>query len=168
MTLRSLKRRFAMFCVNRLFSGTRFFPAKASLLRFAGHRVGANARIVGPIFCTGTLWIGEDAWVGRGLTVHGNGTVTIGSRCDIGPDVTFLTGSHAIGPASRRAGAGRTCDIRVGDGTWIGARATILGDTAIGEGSVIAACACVTRDTPKNCLLGGVPAAVIRELPHEN
>ena len=32
----------------------------------------------------------------------------------------------------------------------------------------VAACACVTRDTPKNCLLGGVPAAVIRELPHEN
>lgn len=41
-------------------------------------------------FCTGTLCIGANCWIGRNLTVHGNGSVIIGDNCDIAPDVTFL------------------------------------------------------------------------------
>ena len=164
MILRSVKRRVAMFCVNRLFAGTKYFDIKRKLLRSAGYEIGEGAKIVGPVFCTGSLKIGCHTWVGRNLTVHGNGCVEIGDRCDIAPDVTFLTGGHAIGGAERRAGAGETYEICVGDGCWIGARATVGRNVRIGDGTVVGACACVMADVAENTLVGGVPARPIRKL----
>lgn len=163
MKMRSVWRRAAVFAVNHVFVGTRFFGIKRRLLRSAGYRIGEGTKVVGPIDCTGKLEIGSECWIGKNLSVHGNGTVHIGDRCDIAPDVTFLTGGHQIGDAQRRAGIGETYDISVGNGTWIGARSTILGDRSIGESVVIAACACVVSDVPANVLVGGVPAKQIKE-----
>lgn len=164
MKLLSLKRHLAMFCVNHVFAGTRFFGIKRKLLRAAGYEIGSGAKIVGPLVCTGVLKIGTDCWIGRDLTVHGNGTVEIGDNCDLAPGVMFLTGGHAIGGPERRAGSGETYIIRVGSGSWIGARATVVRDVRIGEGCVIAACACVVSNIGDHTLAGGVPARVIREL----
>lgn len=168
MKLKTLKRRAVLRLVNGILAGTHFFAAKRRLLRSIGYEIGAGTRIVGPLFCTGTLKIGADCWVGRGLTVHGNGLVCIGDRCDLAPDVTFLTGGHRIGGPERRAGQGETYRITVGDGVWIGARSTVLRSVTLGSGCVIGACACVVRDIPPHTLAGGVPAAVIRELAHED
>lgn len=96
--------------------------------------------------------------------MNGNGIVTIGDRCDVGPEVTFMTGGHLIGTADRRAGKGQTYTQSVGDGCWIGGRCTIINETGISSGSVIAACACVTKDIPANVLAGGVPAKIIKNL----
>lgn len=164
MKIRSVWRRAAVFAVNHILAGTRFFGAKRRLLRSAGYKIGDGTKIVGPIDCTGKFEIGNDCWIGKNLTVHGNGTVRIGNCCDIAPDVTFLTGGHKIGDAQRRAGIGETYVISVGNGAWVGARSTILGNRAIGDGTVIAACTCVVSDVPANVLVGGVPAKQIKEL----
>lgn len=164
MKWKTLKRYTSMFLVNRILVGTRFFSAKRSLLRSAGNQIGENTKVVGPLYNTGKLCIGNNCWIGKNLTVHGNGTVRIGDNCDIAPDVTFLTGGHRVGSAEHRAGLGETYHIAVGNGAWIGARATVTMNTAIGDGAVIAACACVIRDVPDNTLVGGVPARMIKEL----
>ena len=78
--------------------------------------------------------------------------------------MAFLTGGHEIGGAERRAGSGLTYSITVGSGTWIGARATIFGNTNIGSGCVIAACACVNKSVVDNTLVGGTPARKIRDV----
>ena len=106
-----------------------------------GFEIGEGTKIVGPIYCTGKLTVGKQCWLGTGLTVHGNGNVVIGDCCDIAPEAAFLTGGHAIGNNERRAGEGETYRITVGDGVWIGARATLMKDITIGDGAVIAACA---------------------------
>ena len=168
MKLKTIKRLAVMHLVNGILAGTHFFPAKRRLLRSIGYKIGERTRVVGPLFCTGTLSIGADCWIGRGLTVHGNGWVRIGDNCDIAPDVTFLTGGHRIGGPERRAGKGEAYRITVGDGSWIGARSTIVRSVDLGSGCVIGACACVTRDIPAHTLAGGVPAAVLRELADEN
>lgn len=155
-----------MWLLNRL-SGTKFFGIKRKLLISAGHEVGENTKIVGPIFCTGTLHIGTDCWIGRCLSVEGNGHVHIGDCCDIAPQVTFFTGGHKIGNADRRAGSGETYTIRIGNGTWIGGRASLVREVSVGSGCVVAACACVCADVPDNTLAGGVPAKRIRDLCHE-
>lgn len=164
MKLRSVKRRLAMFLVNRVFAGTRWFGIKRKLLRAAGFEIGEGAKIVGPLLCTGTLSIGAQTWIGRNLTVHGNGRVEIGERCDVAPDVVFLTGGHEIGDGNRRAGAGQTYRICVGNGCWIGARSTIGKNVTLGDASVVAACACVMKDVAANTMVGGVPAKMIRNL----
>lgn len=153
-----------MFCVNHIFAGTRAFGIKRKLLRAAGFEIGEGTKVVGPVVCTGSLKVGRNTWLGRDLTVHGNGSVEIGDNCDIAPAVMFLTGGHAIGGPERRAGKGENYTIRVGNGCWIGARATVGRSVCVGEGSVIAACACVMSDVPENAVAGGVPAKIIREL----
>ena len=134
------------------------------MLNSIGFDIGEGTKVVGPIDCTGTLKVGKNCWIGKNLSIHGNGSVVIGDNCDIAPDVTFLTGGHAIGSAERRAGQGETYRITVGNGTWIGARTTILGKTAVGNSCVVAACACVHKDVLSHSLVGGVPAKEIRKL----
>ncbi len=53
--------------------------------------------------------------------------------------------------------------IQIGSHVWIGCRAMILKGVTIGDGAVVAAGAVVTRDVPKNCLVAGVPARIVRE-----
>lgn len=52
--------------------------------------------------------------------------------------------------------------IVIGDGTWIGINATILGGTEIGKNSVVAAGAVVKGKFPDYCVIGGVPARIIK------
>lgn len=154
----------AFLFVNHLCVGTKYFGLKRKLLRLAGYEIGDGTRVVGPVYCTGQMKVGKDCWIGKNFMINGNGTVAIGDNCDIAPEVAFQTGGHEIGTKERRAGEGVIFDISVGNGCWIGARSTVLGGVHVGDGCVIAACACVCKDVGNNCLVGGVPAKVIREL----
>lgn len=134
MKFKGIKRRIAFFIVNRLLKGTnkRLFETKRRLLNWCGIKVDVGSKIVGPIYITGNLEIGKNTWIGKNFTINGNGCVYIGSNCDIAPDVMFVTGGHEIGNSTRRAGIGFNKDIKVGSGTLIGARVTILGGINIG------------------------------------
>lgn len=164
-------RKVMLYRVNVLLAGAKadsFEKKRVLLNRLDGFQIGEGTKVVGPIECTGQLKIGKNCWIGKNLRVNENGSVTIGDNCDLGPEVTFQTGGHEIGNASRRAGKGLVFHQSVGNGTWIGGRSTILNHTAIGEGCVIAGCSCVTRDVPSNTLAGGVPARKIRDLSYEH
>ena len=54
--------------------------------------------------------------------------------------------------------------IMIKDRAWIGAHATILTGVTIGKNAVVAAGAVVTKDVPDNCMVGGVPAKIIKEI----
>ena len=162
-------RAFVVAFINAFFCGTHFFSLKRFLLKTAGMSIGTSTKIVGPLKIGKVvhLDIGDGCWIGADFTVHGNGTVHIGDNCDFGPEVSILTGSHEIGTAERRAGEGIAFTVTVGNGCWIGARATIMGDTTIGGASVVAACALVNKDVEQSCVVGGVPAKLIKELKDE-
>lgn len=164
--IRGIKRHVVMFLVNKVYAGTsiKYFEKKRRLLNSVGYKIGDGTRVVGPIECTGQLTIGSNCWIGKNLKVNGDGSVIIGDNCDIAPEVTFQTGGHEIGGACRRAGDGIICSQRVGNGVWIAGRATIIGNTTIGDSSVVSGCACVVHDVESNVLVGGVPAKVIRRL----
>lgn len=165
--LRGLQRKYVLYRVNKCLAGTEIknFEKKRKLLnQLKEFDIGEGTKIVGPVEADGRLTIGKNCWVGKDLRINGNGSVVIGDSCDIGPEVTFQTGGHRIGNAIRRAGQGTCYHQRVGNGVWIGGKATILNGVSIGDGSVIAGCACVTNDIPCNILVGGVPAKKIRDL----
>ena len=53
--------------------------------------------------------------------------------------------------------------ITIGEKVWIGARVTILKNTVLNDGVVVAAGSVVAGTFPAKALIGGVPARVIRE-----
>lgn len=167
--LLGLKRRLIWMAVNHIYQGTNHmhWEKKVKLLRMLGHEIGEGTKIVGPITIYGHLKVGKNCWIGTNFTVHGLGTVVIGDCCDIGPEVRFLTGSHEIGTANRRAGRGLNYTIRIEDGCWIGAGSTFVGDITVHESTVIGACSLVNKDIPCNVVAAGVPAKVIRQLTDE-
>jgi len=138
------------------------------LLRVGGGGYRKEATICGKggLYGRGLWQVGLSSWIGPGCVfyTHQDAAICIGEHCDIAPQVMFVTGSHEIGPSERRAGYGIANPISIGDGVWIGARATITGGVSIGAGSIVAAGAVVTSDVAPNTLVGGVPARLIRVL----
>lgn len=150
---------------------TRFFALRSWLVARRGGLVAAGARLAGGsrIVGRGRLTIGADSWVGPYCLffAHPDAPIEIGARCDIAPEVCFVTGTHAPGTPFRRAGEDAARPIRVGNGCWLGARVTVLAGVTIGDGAVVAAGAVVVSDVEPNTLVGGVPARLIRRLDED-
>jgi maltose O-acetyltransferase len=152
--------------VSALLPQTRGFGVRRALFRAAGVTVADGAKIVGltriyyPNAHIGESWIGA----GTHISCTPAARVTIGDRCDIAPGVLFVTGSHELGDSTRRAGKGFSKPINVGSGTWVGARATFLGGSSVGEGCVVAAGALVRDEFPANVMIAGIPARIVRHL----
>ena len=54
--------------------------------------------------------------------------------------------------------------IWIEDGAWIGDNATILKGVRVGQGSVVATHAVVTKDVPSYTVVAGNPARVVKKL----
>lgn len=134
---------------------------------------------------------GKQVHVGRGSSFSGIGNVHVGNRVTLGadtrfictrakvilhnnimfgPHVTIITGGHRtdilgrymidITDKEKRPEDDR--DIVIESDVWVGANSTILRGVTVGEGSVIAAGAVVTKDVPPYSIVGGVPARVLK------
>jgi acetyltransferase-like isoleucine patch superfamily enzyme len=139
-------------------------PLRWRLLRAVGFDVARSSISPGCFFGSTRVSIGRETFVNYRCFFDALDRVTIGERCDIAMEVIFTTSSHEVGGAERRGGASVKAPITIGDGVWIGARATILPGVTVGDGSIVAAGAVVTRDCAPNGLYAGVPARRIREL----
>jgi acetyltransferase-like isoleucine patch superfamily enzyme len=154
--------------LSSIIPSTRGFSLKRLLLRQSSAVIGKNTRLVSSarFFMTGKLEIGEETWVGHEvLVVGGDAEIKIGSHCDIAPRVLIASGTHQIDPVGLRvAGEGFSLPIKIGNGCWIGAGAVILGGTVLGENTIVAAGSVVKGSFPDRCIIGGVPAKIIKTL----
>ena len=57
--------------------------------------------------------------------------------------------------------------VHIGDNVWLGDHAIVLKGVTIGENSVVAARAVVSRDVPANVVVAGNPAKVVKKLDPE-
>jgi maltose O-acetyltransferase len=144
--------------------------ARAYGLRLAGFNIGHGTVIWGMPTITGSgnlylrLTMGEQCWINVNCFFNLGAAITLGNRVGLGHQVMLLTETHELGCAERRTGPVIAQPITIGDGVWVGARATILPGVTIGQGAVVAAGALVTKDVPANALVAGVPAKTIKEL----
>lgn len=95
--------------------------------------------------------------------------IIINGNCAIAEHLTIHAGNHAhvigkfvtyITEANKPKGYDE--DVIIEKDVWIGSNVTILAGVHIGRGSTIAAGAVVNKDVPPYCIVGGVPAKVIK------
>ncbi|WP_354321029.1 DapH/DapD/GlmU-related protein [Pseudacidovorax sp. 1753] len=148
---------------------TRLFKVKRVILRTIGFEIAEGAKLTGRIrfYGRGEISFGENCWIGIGCTFYtavGAGVV-IEKNCDIAPEVVFHTGTHLLGPSERRAGKGSSSQIVVGEGCWLGCRATVLSGVVIAPGCIVAAGACVNKTVvERDVLVAGTPAKIKRKI----
>lgn len=119
-------------------------------------RYGAYIEVVNG----GKLSIGQGA-ANVGLTIMCAKEVTIGNGVRIGRNVSIRdwNGPHVIINDHYRNHA----PVHIEDHVWLCTGCTIMPGVTVGEGSVVAANATVTKDVPPHSLVGGSPAKVLKE-----
>jgi maltose O-acetyltransferase len=90
--------------------------------------------------------------------------VVIGDRCLFGPKVQIHTATHPVNWKVRGSLLEYGSAITIGSDVWVGGGAIICPGVSIGDRSIIAAGAVVTKDVPADVLVGGNPARVIKQL----
>ena len=127
-------------------------------LRVSGHAtVFEGATIV--IFENGLLEIGNSVNI-RKCTIQCACFIKIGNYCRVANDVLIQdTNFHQTSLLDKKEETGK---IVLEDYVWICPRATILKGVTIGEGSIVAAGAVVTKDVPANSLVAGIPARIVK------
>ena len=112
----------------------------------------------------GDVIIGDHTRVGLHNTIIG--PVTIGSHVNLAQGITVTALNHNFADKNLRIDEQgvSTNPVNIGDDIWIGANAVILPGVTIGNHSVVAAGAVVTKDVPPHSLVAGVPAKIIKEI----
>lgn len=141
---------------------------RPGLLKLMGMKIGGKCTIARAVYYGNirNISLGSHTFINGGGMFHAGGKINIGQRVTIGFRVSMVTSTHEIGPPENRCGKLIRKDIIIEDGVWIASNVFIGPGVTIGAGSVVAAGAVVIHDMPSNCLIGGVPAKVIKELDH--
>ena len=155
------------------------YEKRAAILGEILGEMGEGTRIQGPI----AFHYGKHTKIGRNffgnfnLTIQDDGEVTIGDRCNFGPNVTIVTPIHPMVPEERNALLGpdgkpkRLCyakPVHIGSDVWLGATVVVCPGVTIADGCDIGAGAVVTRDIPPRTFAAGNPCRVIREITEQD
>lgn len=90
--------------------------------------------------------------------------ITIGDNCMFGPNVQLYAATHPLHPVKRNSGLEYGKPITIGDNVWLGGGVVITPGVTLGDNVVVAAGAVVTKSFPDNCVIGGNPAKIIKEI----
>ena len=147
------------------------FPSAMKWLckkKFGAFSEGADFRAGSYAFYTENITLGERVVIRSGSVLGADPVAKIIIEDDvlIGMNTHIYANDHSFeNPDVPISEQGYTVDdVRICKGSWISANVTILAGVTIGENSVVAAGAVVTKDVPPRCVVGGVPAKVIKEI----
>ncbi|MGI3781671.1 MAG: methyltransferase domain-containing protein [Janthinobacterium lividum] len=115
------------------------------------------------------LHVASTAVVNDALFNLSSGEITVGEWAFFGHGVSVLTGTHdwrIFGEARQTAVPKSGRDVVIEEGVWVSSGATVVGPCRIGANAVVAVGAVVLGDVEPYTIVGGVPAKVIRTIPH--
>lgn len=112
----------------------------------------------------GDVVIGDHTRIGLHNTIIG--PVTIGCHVNLAQGITVTALNHTFEASDKRIDEQgvSTTPVIIEDDIWIGANAVILPGVTIGNHSVVAAGAVVTKNVPPHSLVAGVPAKIIKQI----
>ena len=121
---------------------------------------GAMSKIGNGIKIGNNVGLGSHGFYGCGV-----GSLTIGDDCIFGNYVSIHPENHNyrdLNTPIRLQGVCSMGGVFIGNNCWVGAKATILDGTKIGNGCIVAAGAVVKGEFPDNVIIGGIPAKIIK------
>ena len=134
--------------------------------------LGGNKKAYWPVHYTSQVYdpqnilVGVDTYPGimKGCYITGKGGIIIGDYTQIAPNVIIVSANHDVYDSRKYI-----CEqIKIGKYCWIGAGAKIMPGVEIGDWTIVAAGAVVTKSFPEgHCIIAGVPAKKIKELEQE-
>ena len=125
---------------------------------------GKNVNIESGAAFSPKVTLGDYSGIGINAKIYG--TCHIGRYVMMGTDVTIITRNHRFDRTDipmMEQGFEEERPVYIGNDVWIGDRALILPGVHIGDGSIIAAGAVVTKDVSPYSIVAGVPARKIRD-----
>lgn len=125
---------------------------RCAILRALGAQVGTGVFIKHGVTIQWPwrLTVGDDTWLGVGVSIVNIEHLTIGSNVCVSQEAFLCTGSHDYrSPVFEYDNRPTTIE----DGVWVGARAMVLRGITVGADSVIGAQAVVVRDIPAGSMV---------------
>jgi len=139
----------AWFAVQNLVFSAWWCPSslRVRLLRTFGASVGQGVKVRHgvKIHWPWKLTLGDNVWIGVEAWILNLEPVIVGSDCCISQGAFICTGSHSFDSPTFEFD---NAPIVIGDGTWIGARATVLRGVNVGDSCLVGAGALVVKDLP--------------------
>lgn len=125
---------------------------------------GARVRFLAPH----GIEIGNDVYIASQCWISGSGNLVLENEVVIGPFTNIATANHKFKNGSVRFGGSAKAPVKVGTGTWIASHVVVTPGHEIGKGNLVCAGAVVTKNTPDNVVVGGVPARIIKKRSDDN
>lgn len=113
------------------------------------------------IYSNASLEIGDDTYMAGNAVIKCAKRIKIGSSCAISWNVTIIDSDFhpwSINGLSKEISK----PVIIEDHVWIGNNVIVLKGVTIGSGSIVGAGSVVTRNVPKNCLVVGNPAKIVK------
>lgn len=111
----------------------------------------------------GQLTLGNACLMSPGSRISASDSITLGDGVMLA-NGAYITDSDWHGLYDRIARDDTPYPVVIGNNVWLGDHATVLKGVSIGDNSVVAAGAVVTKDVPANVVVAGNPATVVKTL----
>jgi acetyltransferase-like isoleucine patch superfamily enzyme len=119
-----------------------------------------SSKVVGPENIL--VGVGSNPGLNSNVYVQGSGKLIIGNYSTFGQGSGILSGGHSVYDHRILT---TDYETKIGDYCWIGMNCIILPGVELGDFTIVAAGAIVTKSFPKgHCIIAGNPAKVIKEL----
>lgn len=117
-----------------------------------------------------SITIGDNVSIGNRFSVLSAAPIVIGNNSLIASDVLITSENHGINPEIADSYAKTplvASAVSIGNGCWIGEKASILSGVVLGDRCIVGASAVVTHSFPAYSMIVGIPARAIKKYDFE-